>query len=380
MKKIINAKIVTPYRYLEGFEVAYEKEKIVSIGKNIDNCDEVIDAQGLMLAPGYIDLHVHGGGGYSFVEETDAAIRHALDEVVKHGVTSVMPSHMVPVKALGDIFSRIMQEKTGPEILGMHSECLDWIYIYGESFNEGKPIPDYSIDVCKKLLEEIPVLKRVGIDPCIKGAPEITRYLTSNGVAVSISHCGPADYEQVFKCVEAGANSATHLYTGMFGFYRDQNTGERFPGLIEDCLVEPDLYAEVIGNGKHLTGTMLDLIYKNKGVSGMYLVTDAATRKEPFTEGEPMVVPNRLPNRISIKTMAPLDYIVQQTYRCSNIPLLDVIRMATLTPAQMIKADDRKGKICEGYDADFVLLDDELNVKAVIARGRTCKSLKQEVK
>ena len=73
--------------------------------------------------------------------------------------------------------------------------------------------------------------------------------------------------------------------------------------------------------------------------------------------------------------MAPLDYIVQQTYKCSNIPLIDVIRMATLTPAQVINVDDHKGKICEGYDADFVLLDDKLCVKGVIARGKTCKSL-----
>ena len=375
MKKIVNAKVITPYRFLEGYEVAYENSKIVKIDKKIEGCSEIIDAGGMMLSPGFIDLHVHGGGGYSFVEESDKAIRHALNEVVQHGVTAVMPSHMVPVKALGDIFAEIMKEETGPEILGMHSECIDWIYIYGEPFNEGKPVPDYDVAVCEKMLEEIPALKRVGIDPCIKGAADITRYFVSKGVTVSISHCGPADYEQVMRCVEAGANSATHLYTGMFGFYRDENTGERFPGLIEDCLTEPDLCAEVIGNGRHLTGKMLDLIYQNKGVNGMFLVTDAASRKEPFEEGEPMVVPNRLPNRISIKTMAPLDYIVQQTYKCSNIPLIDVIRMATLTPAQVINVDDHKGKICEGYDADFVLLDDKLCVKGVIARGKTCKSL-----
>ena len=70
-----------------------------------------------------------------------------------------------------------------------------------------------------------------------------------------------------------------------------------------------------------------------------------------------------------------MDYIMQQTYKCSNIPLLDVIRMATLTPAQMMKINDRKGKIAEGYDADFVFLDKELNVKAVIARGKVCKNL-----
>ncbi|MEJ8734078.1 MULTISPECIES: N-acetylglucosamine-6-phosphate deacetylase [Mediterraneibacter] len=377
MKKIINAKVMTPYRYLEGYDVAYENRKIVKIDKNIENCEEIIDGKGLFLAPGYIDLHIHGGGGYSFIEENEAAVSHAMDEVVKHGVTSVLASHMVPVKKLGDIYQEYMKNTEGPEILGLHAECVDWEYIYGDPINKGKEASDYSVEKCKKIVEEIPVIKRIGIDPCIKGADEITRYFVSNGVSVSISHCGPADYTQVMKCVEAGANSVTHLYTGMSGFYRDADTGERFPGLIEDCLLEPDIYAEVIGNGKHLTGSMLDLIYRNKGVHGMYLVTDAATREEPFAEGEEMVVPNRLPDRISIKTMAPMDYIVQKTYQYSNIPLLDVIRMATLTPAQVIGVDDHKGKICEGYDADFILLDKELNIKAVIARGRTCKGLEE---
>lgn len=376
MKKIINARVITPYRILEGYQVAYESGKIIRVEKDAGPCDEVIDAGNLMLAPGYIDLHIHGGGGFSFLDEDESAIRHALFETVQHGVTSLMPSHMVPIKALGDIFSKLMREKSGPEILGIHAECVDWIYIYGEPENEGKKVPEYNVSVCAHLLKEIPALKRIGIDPCIKGAAEITRYFVSNGVNVSISHCGPANYEQVMRCVEAGASGVTHLYTGMFGFYRDQNTGERWPGLIEDCLTEPDLYAEVIGNGRHLTGTMLNLIYQNKGVDRMYLVTDAAPRTEPFVLGEPMVIPNRLPNRISIKTMAPMDYIVQQTYQCSNIPLLDVIRMATLTPAQAVHMDYRKGKISPGYDADFVLLDQELNVKAVIARGELCKKLK----
>lgn len=375
MKKIINSKIITPYRVLEGFEVAYENEKIVKVGKSIENCEKVIDAKGLYLAPGYIDLHVHGGAGYSFIEESEESVRHAMDEVVRHGVTSVMASHMVPVKELGVLYEKYMENTTGPEILGMHAECVDWEYIYGEPSNVGKVIESYDMEKCKRILEEIPSLKRIGIDPCIKGAPEVTRYFASQGVTVSIAHCGPADYEQVMKCVEAGASSTTHLYTGMSGFYRDQKTGERFPGVIEDCLLEPDLYAEVIGNGRHLTGAMLNLIYQNKGMQGMYLVTDAAARKEPYAEGEKLVVPNPLPDRISIRTMAPMDYIVRQTYKCSKIPLLDVIRMATLTPAKVVGVDGRKGKISEGYDADFVFLDADLNVKAVIARGRTCKNM-----
>lgn len=375
MKKIINSRIITPYRFLDGYEIAYENGKIVEIGKNIEGCEETIDAKGLFLAPGYIELHVHGGGGYSFIEKDEESMRHAIKEIANHGVTSVMPSHMVPVKEIGEIADKYMKKKSGLEIIGLHAECVDWEYIYGDPINAGKSIHDYDIDKCKQILIDVPNLKRIGVDPCIKNSDKITRFFVENGLIVSISHCGPANYNQVMKCIESGATIATHLYTGMSGFYRDQNTGERWPGLIEDCLLESDLYAEVIGNGKHLTGRMLDLIYRSKGVDGMYLTTDSAPRKEPFCQGEPMVVPNILPDRISIKTMAPMDYIVQETYKCSNIPLIDVIRMATLTPAQAAKVDDHKGKICEGYDADFILLDKDLNVNAVIARGKTYKAL-----
>ena len=378
MKKIINAKIITPFRILEdGYEVCYKDGKIYKIGKNIQGCSEIIDAKGYYLSTGFIDLHVHGGGGYTFIEADAKEAEHAINEISKRGVTSFMPSHMVPVKELSEIFEPYMSTTTGPEILGMHAETVGWPYAYGEPENMGKEIPDYTIELCEKILEEVPLLKRVGIDPCFESAAKITRYFTTKGLNVSISHCGNASYDQVMRCVEAGANVATHLYTGMFGFYRDKETGERRPGLIEDCFLEPELYAEVIGNGKHLTGPMLDLIYKMKGADGMYLITDAAPRKEPFKEGEPMVIPNPLPHRMSIKTMAPLDYIVQQVYMKSHIPLIDVIRMVTFNPAKIMKVDNRKGKISEGYDADFVLFDDQINVKCVIARGKICKELEE---
>ena len=375
MKKIVNAKIITPYRILENYDVAYENGKIQKIDKNIDGCDEVIDAKGLFLSPGFIDLHIHGGAGFTFLEPDVEKIDAALNEAVSHGVTSVMASHMVPMPELSVVYKDFMERKDGPEVLGMHSECVDWEYIYGDPIHDGMEIHPYSIEKCEQIIKDVPCLKRIGIDPCIEGAAEITRYFVSKGLTVSISHCGPADYNQVMKCVESGADTATHLYTGMFGFYRDQNTGERFPGLIEDCLLEPELMAEVIGNGKHLTGPMLNLIYQAKGVQGMYLITDAAAREEPLKEGEELVQPNHLPDRISIRTMAQLDYIVKHTYESSKIPLLDVIRMVTLNPAKAAKVSDRKGKICEGYDADFVLFDKDINIKAVIARGKMCKKL-----
>ena len=138
MKKIVNSTIITPYRYLEGYDVAYENGKIVKIGKDIANCEEVLDAKGLFVAPGYIDLHIHGGGGFSFIEEREEAVNHAMEEVVKHGVTSVLASHMVPVKKLNDLYQEYMKKTDGPEIIGLHAECVDWAYIYGEPMNEEK--------------------------------------------------------------------------------------------------------------------------------------------------------------------------------------------------------------------------------------------------
>ena len=374
MKKIINARVITPFRCIENCEVAYEKGKITGIGENLGTAERVVDAEGMYLSPGFIDLHIHGGGGFSFCEADEGKIRQALLLSAEHGVTSVFASHKFPLPELGKILWKVMNDSSGPEILGMHSECLDWDYIYGEPCNQGKEAPAYTPDKYVHLIKQIPALRKIGVDPSLKGAAEFTRFFTSSGIKVAISHCGPATYEQVMECVEAGADCVTHLYTGMSGVYRDQQTGERFPGVIEDCLMEPELIAEVIGNGRHLTGQMLNLIYRFKGTGGMYLTTDSAVQKEPFKEGEEMVVPNHLPDRISIKTMAPMDYIVRETVKCSDIPLLQAVRMATYNPAKMAGVSDRKGKIGIGYDADLIVFDEGVNVKLVIARGKVMKN------
>lgn len=374
MKKIMNAKVITPFRYIDPCEVTYENGKIIGIGENLGEAEETVDAGGMYLSSGFIDLHIHGGGGFSFYEADEGKIRQALLLSAEHGVTSVFASHMFPLPELGIVYGEIMKDRSGPEILGMHSECLDWDYIYGEPCNQGKETPAYTPDKYVHLIKQIPTLRKIGVDPSLEGAAEYTRFFTSNGVKVAISHCGPATYEQVMECIEAGADCVTHLYTGMSGVYRDQQTGERFPGVIEDCLLEPELMAEVIGNGSHLTGQMLNLIYRLKGAGGMYLTTDSAARKEPFKEGEDMVVPNQLPDRISIKTMAPMDYIVRETVKCSDIPLLQAVRMATYNPAKMAGVSDRKGKISIGYDADLIVFDEGVNVKLVIARGKVMKN------
>ena len=375
MKKIVNAIIMTPFRYLEGYEVSFEDGKIIEIGKNLGEAEQIFDAKGMYLAPGFIDLHIHGGGGFTFIESDKQKVENALRMSAEHGTTSLYASHMVPIPELSKVYEEVMQKKEGPEILGYHSECVGWDYIYGEERNLNREIPPYTKEMCEEILKSVPVLKKIGIDPMIENAAKATAFFVSKGIKVAISHCGPATPEQVLHCLEAGADCVTHLYTGMFGVYRDQQTGERFPGLIEDCLLEPELTAEVIGNGKHLTGKMLNLIYKMKGTGGMYLTTDSAIREAPFQPGEEMVVPNQLPTRISIKTMAPMDYIVRETVRCSNIPLLEAVRMATYNPAKMANVSNRKGKIFEGYDADLVVFDKDINVKFVVARGAVVKNL-----
>ena len=138
MKKIINARVITPFRCIENCEVAYEKGKITGIGENLGTAERVVDAEGMYLSPGFIDLHIHGGGGFSFCEADEGKIRQALLLSAEHGVTSVFASHMFPLPELGKILWKVMNDSSGPEILGMHSECLDWDYISGEPCNQGK--------------------------------------------------------------------------------------------------------------------------------------------------------------------------------------------------------------------------------------------------
>ena len=373
MIKLKNAVILTPFREIKYGEVLYNGKTITAVGKKLPPAEKEFDLNGMYLAPGFIDLHIHGGPGYTFSTDNVKELRHSLKEVAKHGVTSVLPVTPDPNEKLVSAYKEVMHDVDGPELLGNHMEAIDQEHVYPEDdIKNIKKRPDYSNpEIYEDLLNHVPILKIIGVDPGLPGAIDMTRFFVLNEVKVSASHCGSVTYDQFIACVESGMDCNTHIYSGMSGFYRDLKNGARYPGLIEDCLMSPDILSEVIGDGIHLTGVMLDLIYKLKGESGIYLATDSQSSPAKLKPGENPIKTNKINGKVHIFSVASMDYVIKKTISCSSIPLLSAIRMATYNPAKLIGLENRKGKIAVGCDADFVVFDKDFNIHSVIARGST---------
>lgn len=372
MKRIVNAKIITPLRILEGYELAYDGNKIVEIGNNIEGCDETFDAKGLYCTPGFIDLHVHGGNGYDFNAADYETIKKAAYCHALNGATSCLPTVMLKTGTISEeqfntirsIDSAINKTKSGPEMLGIH---LEGPFITDTQ----QEYTSVDMELCRRVVEEVPNLKIMTLAPEIGNALECTEYLNKNNIYISLGHCVNPSYSQFMECVEAGANQATHLYSSTNTVYKDN--GSRLAGMTEAALMSPDVYSEIIGDGVHLTGPMMEFVFHNIGCEKFMLVTDCHARTIDKKD-EPLVVSSWNGKRIAVHTYAPMDYVVKTVHEMTTISLVDIVRMATINPARAIGVDRRKGKLAKGYDADILVFDESINTKLIIARGEIIKN------
>ena len=205
--------------------------------------------------------------------------------------------------------------------------------------------------------------------------------IRDRGIVASIAHTN-ADYDDVLKGYEAGYRHVTHIYSGMTGVFRVNSY--RHAGVVESAFLIDDLTVEVIADGCHLPKALLQLIYKIKGADRIALVTDATNAAgQNVTEsilgsrknGTRVIVEDgvaKLPDRQSFAgSVATTDRLVRNMYKLAEVKLVDAVRMASLTPARIIKKDINKGSIAAGKDADIVLFDDDINIKRTIIGGKT---------
>lgn len=377
----INARICTPYR-LRDAAVLVRGGRIEAVGEHIEPGEHtrVIDAGGRLLTPGYIDLHVHGGGGRSVMEGTRQAIEAMAYAHALHGTTSILPTTLsMPIADMAraaQAVSDAMAQAHAYTILGVHQEgpCLS-------PAQGGAQVPDALLTPSRAdltaLIEECPCLKMMGVAPELDGAFELARRLSERGIVVSAAHTD-ADYAVMQQAVLSGFSDVTHLYSGCSSVVR--RNAFRVAGVVEAGLEMDELTTQVIADGCHLPEALLRLIYRCKGADRMYAVTDglefsAGVQREGavYTQlnGQPCLyedgVMKLTDRRAFAGSVATMSRLVRTLVR-AGIPLCDAVRMATDTPARRIGAH-RKGRIAEGYDADILLLDDTLHVSLVMAGG-----------
>ena len=371
LTQLINARILTPQGWMKDGSVLIRDNKILEV----TNCDlavigaELIDVKGMYVVPGGVEIHVHGGGGRDFMECTEDAFRAAVHTHMKHGTTSIFPtlsSSTVPmIQQAAETCTKLMEEKNSP-ILGLHLEghYLNMKMAGGQiPENIKNPDPNEYIPI----VEQYHCIKRWDAAPELPGAMQFGKYIAAKGILPSVAHT-QAEFE-------AGYTHATHFYNAMPGFHKRREY--KYEGTVESIYLLDDMTVEVVADGIHVPPTILRLVYKIKGVERTCLITDAlacadSDSKEAF---DPRVIIEdgvcKLADHSALAgSVATMDRLIRTVVQKAEIPLEDAVRMASETPARIMGVYDRKGSLQKGKDADILVLDEDLNVRAVWAMGK----------
>lgn len=377
LTQLINARILTPQGWMKDGSVLIRDNKILEV----TNCDlavigaKLIDVKGMYVVPGGVEIHVHGGGGRDFMECTEDAFRAAVHTHMKHGTTSIFPtlsSSTVPmIQQAAETCTKLMEEKDSP-ILGLHLEghYLN-LKMAGGQIPENIKNPDPNEYI--PIIEQYHCIKRWDAAPELPGAIQFGKYIAAKGVLPSVAHT-QAEFEDIRTAYEAGYTHATHFYNAMPGFHKRKEY--KYEGTVESIYLLNDMTVEVVADGIHVPPTILKLIYKIKGAEKTCLITDAlacadSESKEAF---DPRVIIEdgvcKLADHSALAgSVATMDRLIRTIVQKAEIPLEDAIRMASETPARIMGVYDRKGSLQKGKDADILVLDKDLNVRAVWAMG-----------
>lgn len=384
--KIINGNFITPTRIVKGGTLVIKDGKISSFGtKNIEVADaQVIDAKGQYIAPGFVDLHLHGGGGHDFMDGHVDAFLEIAKTHARYGTTSMVPTTLTAEKEelihTLKLYEEAKQQNTkGSSFLGMHIEG-PYFAMSQRGAQDPRYIRDPNPAEYREILSASDHIVRWSAAPERAGAIEFGRYLRSKNVIASIAHTD-AVYDEVVEAFENGYTLATHLYCAMSGVTR--RNAFRYAGAVEAALVIDEMDVEIIADGIHLPPALLKLVYKVKGADRTALITDAM-RGAAMPEGESIlgslhdglkvIVEDgvaKLPDRTAFAgSVATFDRLVRNMVDLADVPLIDAVKMASSTPARMMGVLDRKGTITVGKDADLVIFDKNISVNATIVEGR----------
>lgn len=384
--KIFNGKIITPYRTIPEGTILVTGSTITAVSeKNIEAEGALeIDARGNYVTPGFIDIHVHGGGGCDFMDGTEDAFLKIAEIHAKYGTTSMLPTSLSAsydelIQTLAAYETANKKNVKGAQYLGMHLEGP-----YFAMSQRGAQDPRYIRDPdpveYKDILSRASFIKRWSAAPELKGAIEFGQYMKSKGVLPAIAHTD-AIYEDVTVAFENGFTLATHLYSAMSGVTR--RNAFRYAGVIESAFIIDEMDVEIIADGIHVPPPLLKLVYKIKGADRTALITDAmrAAGLPPgesilgsLNNGLKVIVEDdvaKLPDRSSFAgSVATADRLVRSMVFMADIPLLDAVRMITSTPARILGVSDKKGSLVTGKDADIVIFDRNINIEMTIINGR----------
>jgi N-acetylglucosamine-6-phosphate deacetylase len=371
---VVHGNLIVDRKVLPDHELVAEGGKIVYVGPKHHEKPDLVKDEGY-IAPGYVDIHIHGSHGFDVMDGTPEALQGIAKSLIKYGVTSFLATtltgdieHLLKVLQTCKQFAR--QTSSGAQLVGVHLEG-PWInQRYKGAQNEEHIIPP-SVADAKRLVEAAGgLLKIVTLAPEHPGSREVIEYLRANGVKASVGHSDAA-YESVKEALEHGLSHVTHCYNAMRGFHH------REPGVAGAAMYHDELTTELIADGIHVHPVVMSILHRVKSTDRMVLVSDGmravGMKDGEYDLGGLRVFMKNGEARLEDGTLAgstlTLDRAVQNMVQFCNLPIPDAIAMASEIPANVIGLGGRKGCLAVGCDADFLLLDDQLNVEKAFAGG-----------
>jgi len=377
---IADAKVITPDEVFESGYVTIEGGCIVSSGAGAPSePGRVVSAKGATVTPGLIDIHVHGTGGHWGFFDTEDLLSMSR-EIAKFGVTAFVPATVsLPHKqviASIKLMRGAMAKQAAAEV--PDGAAILGINIEGPYINKKRPgahnpmcIRDPKEDEIAEVLDAAgDALKIFTLAPEIPGGMELTKRLSEMGVVVSIGH-SDADRGQTLEAVRNGARLVTHLYNALRSFH------QREPGNAFAALVEPGLYCELIADGKHVHPDIVKMTARVKPETALVLITDAfnAAGMKPGKynvwgfEIEVADGMARMADGTIAGSVLTLNRGVANMSRFAELPLEKCVRMATATPAELLRLPGGAGTLSPGSRADVSVFDDGMNCLATIVAG-----------
>jgi len=393
-----NAKIITPIRVIDNGVLVVKEGKISSVGPRneikVPKNAKGIDVAGKYLTPGFIDIHLHGGGGADTMDATQEAMEKLSVVHARGGVTSILPTTWTAplddiiraIEAIGLAKRRIL---SGAQVLGVHLEG-PYLSVQQKGAQNQKYLKSPKPEEYLKLLDEYDCILRISAAPELEGGLELGRELSKRGIVASIAHTN-ATYQDMLAAIDAGYTHVTHMYSRMSGLKRVN--AYKISGAIESTLLLDELTTEVIADGHHLPPSLIKLIIKAKGVDRVSLITDA-TRATGLGPGrysiagldcvveanvtEEFEIPENKGNYVAkllsrdafVGSVATMNRCVRNMVKFVGLSIQDALKMATINPAKVIGMGQKKGSLAKGKDADMVILDDDVNVIMTMVGGR----------
>lgn len=372
---IENGEVYAPSKMPGGTVVIVEGNKVTFVGPGgarYPGDTEIINASSKIVAPGFIDMHIHGCVGFDVSKGRRGFLEEMSKFLAKHGVTSFLPATVSTTKR--EIIEAIenvgeAQKRKGTNALGLY---LEGPYINVEKAGAQNPrhIRNPNLMEVKEILDAAgKIVKVVALAPEKVNAIQIIRELRKRGIAASAAHTN-ASYQEMLVAMEAGLSHVTHVFNAMRGFHC------REIGTVGAALLHKELTTELIADGVHVHPSAIKILVRMKGYDKVVLISDAISATG-LPDGEYELGGLEIFVKDGISTLRSgvlagstltLDRAVKNMVELANVPVSEAIKMATLNPARVLELKT-KGEIKAGGDADITILDRNFKVQSVMIRG-----------